>query len=85
MIDPHELTPEERKLLETALQGPLTELDPARTAACLRLCGRRLLQRAGAVAQANGWSGSPHAFVLTKEGWALLKARRRRGPMRRTA
>jgi hypothetical protein len=52
-------------------------------ALCLRLCGRRLLQRAGTAALANGWQGSPHAFVLTREGWAYLKAERRRAPIRR--
>lgn len=84
MIDAHELPPEERKLLDAALTGPLCDPDPVQVGLCLRLCGRRLLQRAGAAAQANGWRGSPHAFVLTREGWALLKAERRRRPMRRT-
>jgi hypothetical protein len=84
MIDAHELPQEERNLLQAALNGPLLERDPTQVGLCLRLCGRRLLQRAGAAAQANGWRGSPHAFVLTKEGWALLKAERRRKPMRRT-
>ena len=78
----HDLPQEERKLLNAALAGPLLEPDPATVGLCLRLCGRRLLQRAGATAQANGWRGSPHAFVLTREGWALLKADRRR-PLRR--
>ena len=27
--------------------------------------------------------GSPHAFVLTREGWAYLKAERSRAPIRR--
>jgi hypothetical protein len=83
MIDPYELSPEERKLLESALEAPLTDPEPAQVGLCLRLCGRRLLQRAGAAAQANGWRGSPHAFVLTRDGWALLKAERRRRPMLR--
>jgi hypothetical protein len=83
MIEPHELPAEERTLLNAALDGPLVERDPVVVGLCLRLCGRRLLQRAGVAAQANGWRGSPHAFVLTREGWALLKAERRRRPMRR--
>jgi hypothetical protein len=29
-----------------------------------------------------GWRGSPNAFTLTREGWAFLKAERRR-PLRR--
>ena len=82
MIAAHELPQEERKLLEAALNGPLLDRDPVKVGLCLRLCGRRLLQRAGVASQANGWQGSPHAFVLTREGWALLKAERRR-PMRR--
>jgi len=85
MTDAPELPREERKLLTAALDGPLLDDDPAQVGLCLRLCGRRLLQRAGAAAQANGWSGSPHAFVLTREGWALLKAERRGKPLRRTA
>jgi hypothetical protein len=32
---------------------------------------------------ANGWRGSPHAFILTREGWRLLKAERLRAPVRR--
>jgi hypothetical protein len=83
MIDAQALAPEEHMLLEQALDGPLHDRDPAQVGLCLRLCGRRLLQRAGAMAQANGWRGSPHAFVLTREGWALLKAERRGKPMRR--
>jgi len=84
MIDLHELPQEERNLLKAALHGPLLDRDPAEVGLCLRLCGRRLLQRAGSAAQINGWRGSPHAFVLTREGWALLKAERRNKPMRRT-
>jgi hypothetical protein len=82
MIAAQDLSEDERNLLEAALNGPLLDHDPIQVGLCLRLCGRRLLQRAGAVAQANGWRGSPHAFVLTRDGWALLKAGRRR-PMRR--
>lgn len=83
MIDAQVLPREERNLLRAALDGPLLDRDPVQVGLCLRLCGRRLLQRAGAAAQANGWLGSPHAFVLTREGWALLKAERRRKPLRR--
>ena len=82
MTDVNELSPDERQLLKAALAGPLFDADPGKVGLCLRLCGRRLLQRAGAAAQANGWRGSPHAFVLTREGWALLKAERRK-PLRR--
>jgi hypothetical protein len=84
MIDVHDLPESERNLLTAALDGPLLDRDPTQVGLCLRLCGRRLLQRAGPAAQANGWRGSPHAFVLTQEGWRLLKAERRRRPMRRT-
>jgi hypothetical protein len=83
MTDAQDLPVEERNLLRAALDGPLLDRDPAQVGLCLRLCGRRLLQRAGLAAQANGWRGSPHAFMLTREGWALLKAARRRKPMRR--
>jgi hypothetical protein len=83
MSDAQDLPQEERKLLRAALDGPLLDRDPAQLGLCLRLCGRRLLQRAGVTSQANGWRGSPHAFVLTREGWALLKAERRHKPMRR--
>jgi hypothetical protein len=81
MSEPHDLTPEERDVLKAALRGPL--FDPAAMGPCLRLCGRKLLQRAGGVAAANGWRGSPYAFVLTREGWSLLKAERLRTPVRR--
>lgn len=83
MSEPIELSVEELALLQAALHRPLVERDPARTHLCLRLCGRRLLQRAGALAAANGWRGSPHAFVLTREGWALVKAQRRGAVLRR--
>lgn len=83
MTEPPALPPEEQNLLRAALDGPLVDQDPVQVGLCLRLCGRRLLQRAGAAALANGWRGSPHAFVLTREGWALLKAERQRRPMRR--
>lgn len=82
MSDALELPPEERNLLIAALDGPLLDRDPAQVGLCLRLCGRRLLQRAGAAAAANGWRGSPYAFVLTRQGWAYVKAERRRRPLR---
>ncbi|MFL5297272.1 MAG: hypothetical protein ACJ798_12905 [Phenylobacterium sp.] len=77
------LSSEELALLRTALDAPIADRRPAVMHLCLRLCGRRMLQRAGAIGCANGWHGSPHAFVLTREGWAVLKAGRRRTPMRR--
>jgi hypothetical protein len=83
MSDPYHLPPEERALLLAALDAPLPDGDPQMVGLCLRLCGRRLLQRAGAAAFANGWRGSPHAFVLTREGWAYLKAERKRDLVRR--
>ncbi|HEX4710288.1 hypothetical protein [Phenylobacterium sp.] len=77
------LTDDERKVLLQALREPLVGRDPMVMGVCLRLCGRRLLQRAGSAAAANGWRGSPHAFVLTREGWNLVKAERRRAPVLR--
>lgn len=85
MSDYHDLSAEERALLHQALHGPLHDRDPIFLGLCLRLCGRRLLQRAGSAAAANGWRGSPHAFVLTRDGWCLVKAERARGPLRQTA
>lgn len=85
MSDYHELSADERALLRSAMDGPLTEREPMALGMCLRLCSRRLLQRAGSASAANGWHGSPHAFVLTREGWRLVKAERTRGPMRRSA
>jgi hypothetical protein len=79
-----ELTETEHQILLTALDGPLLDHDPAIMGACLRLCNRRLLQRAGGVSAANGWRGSLHAFVLSRDGWNLLKAERRRAPIQRT-
>ena len=84
MSEPHDLSVSERNLLLAALQEPLSGRDPAVVGLCLRLCGRRLLQRAGGVSIANGWRGSPHAFVLTQDGWAVLKAHRRDELLRRT-
>jgi len=87
MSEPHdatpELTPDERAILLAALREPQFDRDPAVMGLCLRLCGRKLLQRAGGLAVANGWRGSPHAFVLTRDGWSLVNAERRRLPVRR--
>jgi hypothetical protein len=83
MSDYHDLSADERALLRSAMNGPLEDRDPIVLGLCLRLCGRRLLQRAGAAAAANGWRGSPHAFVLSREGWCLVKNQRLRGPLRR--
>jgi hypothetical protein len=79
----HALSAEERSLLNEALEGPLVDCDPVALGLCLKLCGLKLLQRAGTVAVANGWRGSPHAFFLTREGWALMKSERRGAPVRR--
>jgi len=79
-----ELLADERDILLRALASPLLDSDPTVIKLCMALQGRRLLQRAGAVSLANGWRGSPHAFLLTREGWSLLKAQRRRAPVRRT-
>ncbi|HLZ75928.1 hypothetical protein [Phenylobacterium sp.] len=84
MSEPQDLNPDERNILLTALRAPLFDSDPGVMGVCLRLCGRKLLQRAGGVAVANGWRGSPHAFVLTREGWSLVNAERRRVPVLRT-
>lgn len=83
MNDRPELTAEEHEALLAALHEPLACGDAENHGLYLRLCGLRLLQRAGAVSLANGWDGSPHAFILTREGWNLLKAGRRRAPERR--
>jgi hypothetical protein len=83
MSEYDDLSADERTLLLTALDGPIVDRDPASLGLCLRLCGRRLLQRAGSAAAANGWRGSPHAFVLTREGWRLVRAERSRRPLRR--
>lgn len=77
------LTAEERALLRAALDGPLVERDPVAIGLCIKLSGLKLLQRAGGVAAANGWKGSPNAFFLTRDGWALLKAERGGHPVRR--
>jgi hypothetical protein len=83
MSEPQALTPAEHDILVAALSAPLFNRDPGVMGLCLRLCGRQLLQRAGGMAVANGWRGSPHAFVLTRQGWALLKTERRHTPIRR--
>ena len=85
MSDFQDLLADERALLIAAVDGPVADRDPIVLGLCLRLCGRRLLQRAGSVAVANGWRGSPHAFVLTREGWRFIKSERSRGPLRRSA
>jgi len=77
------LTPEERALLRAALEGPLVDRDPVAIGLCIKLSALKLLQRAGGVAAANGWRGSPNAFFLTRDGWALLKAERSGPPIRR--
>lgn len=83
MSEFNDLSAEERELLMAATQAPLVDRDPLVLALCLRLCGRRLLQRAGSAAAANGWRGSPHAFVLTRDGWRFMKAERGRRLLRR--
>jgi hypothetical protein len=83
MSEPQALTPAEHDILVAALSAPLFNRDPGVMGLCLRLCGHQLLQRAGGMAVANGWRGSPHAFVLTRQGWALLKTERRHTPIRR--
>lgn len=79
MLTPYELTTDERVVLAAALKAPLEDRDPVVLSVCLRLCGRPLLQRAGTAAATNGWRGSPRAFVLTREGWTVLKTERRVG------
>jgi hypothetical protein len=83
MSEPLELSASERAVLMAALEEPLFDRDPMVMGLCLRLCGRQLMQRAGGTAIANGWRGSPHAFVLTRAGWNLVKSERRRAPIRR--
>jgi len=83
MSELHDLSDDEHEVLRAALHTPIFDCDPKVMHLCLNLCGRRLLQRAGGVAVANGWGGTPHAFVLTREGWRLLSAGRRRTLVRR--
>jgi len=85
MSELHDLSDDEREVLQAALREPIFDRDPTMMRLCLNLCGRRLLQRAGGVAVANGWGGTPHAFVLTREGWRLLGAGRRRAVVRRAS
>lgn len=84
MSETIDLSGAERAMLHQALDGPIA-VDPATLPLCLHLCVRQLLQRAGPLSVAQGWRGSPHAFVLTREGWSVLKAERTRRPLRRTA
>ena len=83
MSEFQDLTADERALLRSAIDAPVEDRDPAVLGVCLRLCARRLLQRAGGHAAANGWRGSPHAFMLTRDGWRLVKAARLNDPLRR--
>ncbi|HXA38491.1 MAG TPA: hypothetical protein VNW53_05780 [Phenylobacterium sp.] len=83
MSEPLELSAPERDVLLAALHEPLFDRDPMVMGLCLRLCGRHLMQRAGGAAIANGWRGSPYAFVLSREGWNLVKSGRLRAPIRR--
>lgn len=78
-----DLTPDESDVLRTALCGPIVDRDPAVVGLCLKLCQRKLLQRAGGIAAVNGWRGSPFAFVLTRDGWSQVNAARRHAPVRR--
>ncbi|WP_041373382.1 hypothetical protein [Phenylobacterium zucineum] len=82
-MSPSHLTAEERQLLLDALNGPLTTREPEAASLCMKLCALKLLQRAGGIAAANGWRGSPNAYFLTRDGWAMVKSERRAGPVRR--
>ena len=99
MDDQIGLSAEERALLEEALAGPVScdrdSDDPlgvaarARLQICVNLVGRGLLQRASVRPGLRGWRPPPFAYLLTCEGWSLLKAQRmgraRGGPaLRRT-
>lgn len=94
------LSAEERALLEEALDGPVScspdDDDPlgmaarARLQVCVNLASRGLLQRAAPRPGVRGWRPPPFAYLLTCEGWSLVKAERmgcgRRGPpLRRTS
>lgn len=83
MSTPSDLSRAEWDMLHKALESPI-EVEPAALPLCLHLCVRGLLQRAGPLSVAQGWRGSPHAFVLTRLGWSCLKAEHAR-PLRRTA
>lgn len=93
------LTPEERALLQEALTGPVgsasDDPDPSgqlsrnRLQCCVNLTARGLLQRAAARPGLRGWRPPTFAYLLTCEGWSLLKDERRGGgrlgpPQRRT-
>jgi hypothetical protein len=82
MTGAQDISAAERQLLLMALKAPLLDHDLEILALCLRLCERRLLQRAGGAAIVNGWRGSPHAFVLTREGWRVVREVRRTWPVR---
>ncbi|HEX2558970.1 hypothetical protein [Phenylobacterium sp.] len=93
------LSPDERALLEEALTGPVSCVrdgeDPlgpaarARLQVCVNLAGRGLFQRAVPRPGVRGWRPPPFAYLLTCEGWSLVKAQRmgrghRGPPLRRT-
>jgi hypothetical protein len=82
MDDAIELTADELEVLEMALASPVSDPEPDVRARCINLQARRLLQPAGSVSMANGWRGSPQAFVLSRDGWNRLKAKRRSGSTR---
>lgn len=79
MGDLTELSADELQILEMALDRPVSDPEPELRRLCINLQARRLLQPAGSVSLANGWRGSPHAFVLSRDGWNQIKASRR-GP-----
>ena len=85
MSDDLDLSVDERAILRSALERPITFPDFPIVEVCLRLCGRGLMQRAGGIGVVNGWHGSPQAFVLTREGWNAITADRRRTALRRIA
>lgn len=80
------LNAEERALLEEALTGPVSCVrdgeDPlgvaarARLQTCVNLAGRGLLQRAVPRPGVRGWRPPPFAYLLTCEGWSLVKTER---------
>ncbi len=74
---------EEAAILRLALDGPIRDGDPETWRLCVALLARGLLQRAGPASVANGWRGSPRAFVLAQDGWNRLKADRRPSAARR--
>ncbi|MET0294455.1 MAG: hypothetical protein ABW042_05505, partial [Phenylobacterium sp.] len=70
-------------------EDPLRPSVRERLQACLNLAARGLMQRATARPGVRGWRPPPFAYVLTCEGWALVKAerqsRRRIPAMRQTS